>query len=105
MLNVREKVSATTQMARERAGKARETIAAQRPRIDAAMSVPEKTASSIYIGMTVGSIILSLLLFWRKQKDNALFVGMWAPTFLTLGLFSKLVAAEERKQRNILSEN
>ena len=45
---------------------------------------------SIAIGLTLGSIVYSLILFVRKSKENAIFVGLWAPTILALGLFHAL---------------
>ncbi len=55
------------------------------------LSVPEKAPSWLYMGMATGSIVFSLILYGFKRKDDAIFVGHWAPTFLALGLFAKLL--------------
>jgi len=39
----------------------------------------------------MGSIALSLALRLVGRKHGALFVGGWAPTFLLLGIYNKLV--------------
>jgi hypothetical protein len=39
----------------------------------------------------LGSIGLSLFFQATGKKDNANFVGQWAPTLLILGLYNKLV--------------
>jgi len=57
----------------------------------------EECSPSIFIGLTLGSIIYSLALFFRKSKDNAIFVGLWAPTLLALGVFHRIICAERKK--------
>lgn len=37
------------------------------------------------------SIVGSLVLHCSERKEDGLFVGQWAPTFLILGLYNKLV--------------
>ncbi|MCX6116888.1 MAG: hypothetical protein NT027_05060 [Proteobacteria bacterium] len=50
-----------------------------------------KLPSDSFLWLALGSIGISAALqyFGRKQDSN--FVGQWAPTFLTLGLYNKLV--------------
>lgn len=55
-----------------------------------ALTVPEKVPVSVYEGMTLGSILISIGLFAGKKRDAAIFVGLWAPTFLALGLLNKI---------------
>lgn len=55
-----------------------------------AIMVPEKIPMSVYEGLTLGSILASVGLFASKKRDAAIFVGLWAPTFLALGLINKL---------------
>ncbi|MCX6344320.1 MAG: hypothetical protein NT018_04510 [Armatimonadetes bacterium] len=62
-----------------------------RMNISDVLSVPEKAPSGFYLGMAAGSIVFSLILYGFKRKDDAIFVGHWAPTFLALGLFAKLL--------------
>jgi hypothetical protein len=50
-----------------------------------------KLPSSAYLGFAVGSIGASALLKILGRDEWSLFVGQWAPTFLILGLYNKLV--------------
>lgn len=95
---MKEKVTDTAHRAKQKAHKAAEKIMDQRRVVDSAMSVPEKVSPRIFFGLSMGSILLSLGLFSAKRKEDAIFVGHWAPTFLALGLFSKLVSSKERKR-------
>jgi hypothetical protein len=59
-----------------------------------ARKIEEQTAklpSDTFLWLALGSIGASLALqvFGRKETSN--FVGQWAPTFLILGLYNKLV--------------
>ena len=51
------------------------------------MEVP----SSVYFGLSLGSIAASALLYLLGKRHTALFVGEWAPTFLVSALFYKLL--------------
>ena len=50
-----------------------------------------KLPSDTFLWAALGSIGLSLALKVTGHKDEALFVGHWAPTFLLLGVYNKLV--------------
>lgn len=50
-----------------------------------------KLPSDVWLWAALGSIAASLTFQLSGKKDNALFVGQWAPTFLLLGLYNKLV--------------
>lgn len=50
-----------------------------------------KMPSDTWLWAAGGSIIGSLLLQSMDRKTDALFVGQWAPTFLLIGLYNKLV--------------
>ncbi len=50
-----------------------------------------KIPSDIFMWAAGGSIVASLALKLAKRDHEALFVGQWAPTFLVLGLFNKLL--------------
>lgn len=54
---------------------------------DALITVP----SSVYFGLTLGSITASALLYLMGKRQTSLFVGEWAPTFLVSALFYKLL--------------
>ncbi|MDN5698627.1 MAG: hypothetical protein L0G70_11745 [Rubrobacter sp.] len=40
---------------------------------------------SVYVGGTLVSIVLSLVLFLSGRRSEGIFVGLWAPTILELG--------------------
>lgn len=50
-----------------------------------------KLPSDLYLWAAVGSMAGSLGLKLSGRDTDALFVGQWAPTFLILGLYNKLV--------------
>lgn len=59
-----------------------------------ARNIEEQTAklpSDLFLWAAGGSILGSLALYAPGRKHAALFVGQWAPTFLILGLYNKLV--------------
>jgi hypothetical protein len=59
-----------------------------------ARTIEEQTAklpSDLFLWAAGGSILTSLIFQASGRKDDALFVGQWAPTFLILGLYNKLV--------------
>lgn len=51
----------------------------------------EKLPSDLFLWAAMGSIAASLTLQFAGKKNESLFVGQWAPTFLILGLYNKLV--------------
>lgn len=59
-----------------------------------ATAIEEQTAklpSDLFLWAAAGSILGSLTLKVMGRRHDALFVGQWAPTFLILGLYNKLV--------------
>lgn len=50
-----------------------------------------KIPSDVFLWAAIGSIAASLAFKIMKQEKNALFVGQWAPTFLLLGNYNKMV--------------
>ena len=50
-----------------------------------------KVPSDIFLWAALGSIATSLTLLITGNEKRANFVGQWAPTFLCLGLYNKLV--------------
>ncbi len=51
----------------------------------------ENLPSSVYYGGVFGSILLAVFLFVTGKKQEGIFVGLWAPTILNLGLYNKLL--------------
>ncbi len=59
-----------------------------------AKTIEQQTAklpSDTFLWLAGGSIAASLTLKVLGKDHEALFVGQWAPTFLILGLYNKLV--------------
>jgi hypothetical protein len=59
-----------------------------------AKTIEQQTAklpSDTFLWLAGGSIVGSLTLKMMGRDHDALFVGQWAPTFLILGLYNKLV--------------
>ncbi len=50
-----------------------------------------KIPSGVFLGFALGSMVVSALLALTKRKEMANFVGLWAPSFLLLGIYNKLV--------------
>jgi hypothetical protein len=47
-----------------------------------------KDINSIVLVASVASIAASIYLFGKGSRDTGIFVGLWAPTFLSLGSFA-----------------
>ena len=64
--------------------------------------VEEQTAkipSLGYLGLAVGSMVLSAgLVIFARKKEFANFVGLWAPSFMLMGIYNKLVKLEGSDQ-------
>ena len=59
-----------------------------------ARTIEQQTAklpSDTFLWLAGGSIAASLTFKMMGKEHEALFVGQWAPTFLILGLYNKLV--------------
>ena len=78
---------------------------------EVAKTIEEQTAkipSDVYLWAAVGTMALSLALFFTKKKHASIFFGQWAPSLLTIGLYNKLVKvlghdkeeAENREREN-----
>ena len=62
-----------------------------------ARSIEQQTAklpSDTFLWAALGSIAASLGFAMAGKKDTANFIGHWAPVFLILGLYNKLVKLE-----------
>lgn len=59
-----------------------------------AKAIEEQTAklpSDTFLWAAIGSMVVSASLHIMGNRQNSMFVGQWAPTFLILGLYNKLV--------------
>ncbi len=59
-----------------------------------AKAIEEQTAklpSDAFLWMAIGSMMVSAAMQGTGNKHASVFVGQWAPTFLILGLYNKLV--------------
>lgn len=72
----------------------RESVAGHPEEGRLARAIEQQTAklpSDAWLWAAGGSILLSLYLQSRDARQQALFVGNWAPTLLLLGVYNKLV--------------
>jgi hypothetical protein len=68
-----------------------------------AKAIEEQTAklpSDLFLWAAVGSMAASLTLKALKNDHISLFVGQWAPSFLLLGIYNKLVKLEGHDQQS-----
>jgi hypothetical protein len=59
-----------------------------------AKAIEDQTAklpSDTFLWLAVGSMAISLTMQLSGKRHGSVFVGQWAPTFLLLGLYNKLV--------------
>ena len=65
-----------------------------------------KVPSVSYLGLAVGSMVISAgLTLFAKKRQLGNFVGLWAPCFLMLGLYNKLVKVAGSDQYRIHAED
>jgi len=50
-----------------------------------------KVPSDVFLFLSLGSMTASLVLELSGKSRQSRFVGMWAPTLLTMGVYNKLV--------------
>lgn len=63
-----------------------------------ALETIENLPTTVYYGGVFGSILLSLALYLSGKKHAAIFVGLWAPTILNLGLYNKLLRPSQEPE-------
>ena len=59
-----------------------------------AKTIEDQTAklpSDVFLWMALGSMAISATMQLAGNKQVSVFVGQWAPTFLILGVYNKLV--------------
>jgi hypothetical protein len=62
-----------------------------------ARTIEEQTAkmpSDVWLWAAFGSMAVSLVFQLMDKKEQSMFVGQWAPSFLIIGLYNKLVKVE-----------
>jgi hypothetical protein len=72
---------------------------------NAPMRVGEQTPSKVYMGAVVGSILASAALFLAGRTAAGIFVGLWAPTILNLGLFNKLLQPSQESMTGAMGSS
>ncbi len=63
-----------------------------------ALEAVENMPSTVYFGATLGSIILAAVLYLSGRRHAGIFVGLWAPTILNLGLYNKLLRPSQEPE-------
>lgn len=54
-----------------------------------------KVPSVGFLGLALGSMVVAIgLEVFSRRRDMGTFVGLWAPTFLLLGIYNKIVKLE-----------
>lgn len=71
--------------------RAEESIRELEETMQAMPEQPSRGISPWLLGAAGGSILIAITLYARKRKDDAMFVGLWAPTFLALGIFQDVL--------------
>lgn len=59
-----------------------------------ARAIEDQTAkmpSDVFLWIAGGAMAASLMMHMSGRKDDALFIGQWAPAILIMGLYNKLV--------------
>ena len=88
--------TAVQERAKVAINRAEETIRELEETVQAMPEKPERSGSPWLLGAALGSIALAITLYARKRKDDAMFVGLWAPTFLALDLFGDWLRIRRR---------
>ncbi len=57
----------------------------------------ERIPTQGYIGLALGSVVLSALLYISGRRSTALFVGQWPPTFAAFALIYKLLRPSQEQ--------
>ncbi len=61
--------------------------------------VTARVPSMGYLGLALGSMALSAgLAAFTRKKDLSVFVGLWVPTLMLVGIYNKLVKLEGSDQ-------
>ena len=70
---------------------------------DLTLKLEEQTSklpSSSWLGLALGSMVVSAgIAIFSKKKEFANFVGLWAPSFLLIGIYNKIVKIEKSAEQ------
>jgi len=74
-------------------------IQAQKERHEGKLThrIEERTSrvpSGTYLGLAIGSMIVSAAFQIAGKRETASFIGQWAPSLLVIGMYNKLVKIE-----------
>jgi len=64
---------------------------------DTFMKKMENMSPQAYLTAVYGSMLASLLLFLMGKRSWSVFIGLWVPSLLNLGLYNKLLRPSENK--------
>ena len=53
--------------------------------------VTSQAPSSLFLGLALGSMAVSVALQLSNKKHESLFIGQWAAPFLLMGIYNKMV--------------
>lgn len=53
-----------------------------------------KLPSDLFLWAAFGSMVVSALLQAKERNEQSLFIGQWAPSFLLLGIYNKIVKTQ-----------
>ncbi|MEO7165359.1 MAG: hypothetical protein ABI041_20735 [Bdellovibrionia bacterium] len=58
----------------------------------------------VFVGFALGSMLISAsLAIFAQKKEFANFVGLWAPSFLLIGIYNKLTKIEESEESHTMN--
>lgn len=61
------------------------------PAAQEGLSLFENIPAPVWMTLSLASIVASMALFLTGRKWAAIFVGLWPPTIVNLGLFARLL--------------
>jgi hypothetical protein len=91
MANTESPIEQATEMAREAQAEMPGVRARYAPAAQEGLVLFENIPAPVWIAFSLGSILLSMGLFFSGRRWAAMFVGLWPPTIVNLGLFARLL--------------
>ncbi len=63
--------------------------------------IAQNVPPSLFVTFALGSMLVSAsLAIFAKQKEIANFIGLWAPSFLLIGVYNKLTRLEVQDEHH-----